>query len=250
MDAPRVAGSRPLEAEVADYIAGLADTLAGRGGPVTPELIVDVAQTAVPHAEHAALTLVREGRRPRTVASSDPVPLQVDELQYRMDDDGPCLDAATGPAVIRSDDVSVDERWPHFGPACVASTGVHSMLSLRLPLDGTDRGALNLYATEPGAFSSDDVVTGSLLAPFAAVVLEAHLRRQDVANLTAALETSRSIGTAVGILMATHHVKRDEAFELLRRASMDLNAKLRDIATEVELTGVLPDHEAQPHGSG
>lgn len=40
--------------------------------------------------------------------------------------------------------------------------------------------------------------------------------------------------------MTTHRVQSEQAFELLRRASMDLNVKLRDVAEEVTLTGELP----------
>ena len=55
-----------------------------------------------------------------------------------------------------------------------------------------------------------------------------------------ALTSSRQISTAVGIIMTTHRVQSEQAFELLRRASMDLNVKLRDVAEEVTLTGELP----------
>lgn len=229
-----------LEAEVAQYVTGVAATLSEGGSPPTPKAIVSVARVAVGHASHAALTLIRPGRRPTTIASSDPVCLRVDALQYQAKD-GPCLDAATGPSVIASGDVGADERWPTFGPRCVQMTDIRSMLSLRLPVGGGDHAALNLYAEERDAFSRDDVVTGSVLAPLAALVVEADLRRRDVTNLTAALETSRTIGTAVGILMANHRVTREDAFALLRRASMDLNEKLRDVAEDVQLTGALPD---------
>ena len=84
------------------------------------------------------------------------------------------------------------------------------------------------------------MTSASLLAPFAALAAEAHLRAHDVGNLTAALATSRQIGTAVGIVMARHRVSSDEAFALLRKASMDLNRKVHDIASEVELIGDLP----------
>ena len=60
------------------------------------------------------------------------------------------------------------------------------------------------------------------------------------ANLQRALEHSRDIGAAVGVLMAFHKVPRDEAFELLRRTSQDLNRKLYSLAREVLATGELP----------
>ena len=70
---------------------------------------------------------------------------------------------------------------------------------------------------------------------------EAALTRAKVANLEAALQTSRSIGEAMGIVMAEHQVPEDEAFAILRKASMDTNRKLRELATEVVETGELPE---------
>lgn len=232
--------TQAIDTVLVEQIAQVTAGMTPDGEPVTPEALVGFARAALPHAAHSGLTLLREGRAPRTVAASDRVPLDVDALQYRLLD-GPCLEAATGPEVVRSGDVGTDGRWPEFGPACVAATGIHSMLGVRLPLGGSDHAALNFYSTQIDAFSDDDLVTSSILAPFAALVLVAHLRLEDVRNLNAALDTSRTISTAVGIIMATRHCSRDEAFQALRRASMDLNAKLRDVASEVEFTGSLPD---------
>ena len=47
------------------------------------------------------------------------------------------------------------------------------------------------------------------------------------------MTTNREIGTAVGILMATHGISRDEAFGMLSQASQRLNRKLRDIAAGI-----------------
>ena len=87
----------------------------------------------------------------------------------------------------------------------------------------------------------EDVTAGSMLISFAGLVLEARLRHEDVDNLTTALDTSRMIGTAVGILMSTHGLTDTDAFAVLRRTSMDLNRKLRDVASHVTYSGELPD---------
>ena len=47
------------------------------------------------------------------------------------------------------------------------------------------------------------------------------------------MATNREIGAAVGILMATHNITQDQAFELLSNASQRLNRKLRDIASGI-----------------
>ena len=62
-------------------------------------------------------------------------------------------------------------------------------------------------------------------------------------HLQRALEHSRDIGAAVGILMAHQKTHQAEAFELLRRTSQDQNRKLYDVALEVVSTGELPIRE-------
>lgn len=59
-------------------------------------------------------------------------------------------------------------------------------------------------------------------------------------NLKRALEHSRDIGAAVGVLMALKKLPQDEAFELLRRTSQDQNRKLYAVALDVIATGELP----------
>ena len=62
----------------------------------------------------------------------------------------------------------------------------------------------------------------------------------EATHLRRALEHSRDIGAAVGVLMAMKKVTRDEAFELLRRASQDQNRKVHDLALDVLTEGQLP----------
>jgi len=56
---------------------------------------------------------------------------------------------------------------------------------------------------------------------------------EHAANLTVALQTSRRIGAAIGILMATHGVTESGAFEILKKASQDSNRKLSAVAEAV-----------------
>ncbi|WP_375483492.1 ANTAR domain-containing protein [uncultured Jatrophihabitans sp.] len=60
-----------------------------------------------------------------------------------------------------------------------------------------------------------------------------------VANLTTALQNSRQIGMAMGILMSALHLTQDDAFAALRIASQRSNRKLRDVASDVVETGWL-----------
>ena len=62
----------------------------------------------------------------------------------------------------------------------------------------------------------------------------------EAVHLRRALDHSRDIGAAIGVLMAMKKVTREEAFGLLRRASQDQNRKLYELALEVLSTGELP----------
>ena len=69
---------------------------------------------------------------------------------------------------------------------------------------------------------------------------EAVLLRDKTKHLEQALEHSRDIGVAIGILMATEKVTRQCAFQMLRMVSQHQNRKLHLVAVEVLETGALP----------
>jgi len=62
-----------------------------------------------------------------------------------------------------------------------------------------------------------------------------------VGQLRQALQTNRTIGTAVGIVMSRYELDTQRAFQVLVRTSQQNNRKLHDIAAEVVNTGALPD---------
>jgi AmiR/NasT family two-component response regulator len=88
-------------------------------------------------------------------------------------------------------------------------------------------------------------MTGGLLRETETFIVELVDRvesaEREAHNLRRALEHSRDIGAAIGVLMALRKVTRDEAFELLRRSSQDLNRKVHALALDVISTGVLPE---------
>ena len=106
----------------------------------------------------------------------------------------------------------------------------------RLPAAGRrpqGRGALNLFSDTPNAFDTDSADTGAIVAAFASVAVLAAEEHRRADELQHGLETNREIGKAIGLLMAAHQVTSDEAFQVLRRASSELNRKLADIAREL-----------------
>ena len=59
------------------------------------------------------------------------------------------------------------------------------------------------------------------------------LNREHVANLEAALVASRTIGAALGILMARRNVGLEQALSVLKDASQRSNTKMRDLAATI-----------------
>jgi hypothetical protein len=72
------------------------------------------------------------------------------------------------------------------------------------------------------------------------VTTELNDAREKIANLEIALQSSRRIGQALGIMMDRLAVTEDEAFTRLRMASQRSHRKLRDIAEEIVYTGQIP----------
>jgi transcriptional regulator with GAF, ATPase, and Fis domain len=229
----------------ADQVAVLALELARQPDlPSTLDAIVRHASTSIEGAEFAAITVKgRNGTLYRTVASSDDVPLQVDQLQYDSGE-GPCLSALAQGLTIRSDDIATDHRWPMFGPAAHDLTGVTSMLSHPLFLEQDDTlGALNLYAKKPGAFDWDSANGLTVLATHSAIAMARAAAQDQSEQLRIALQSNRTIGVAMGILMNKHLMTQAQAFDALRVSSQHGHRKLIDIATDVVETGqlILPD---------
>ncbi len=205
------------------------------------DALAQISATAAARLDGAAaagLTMLH-GERFATVAGTTELPARVDEFQYEHG--GPCLDALLDPTpALLVGDLRRETRWPEFAAAALAHTPVVSMLSYGLYLHPDDPlGSLNLYATEPQAFTDDTVRAGRSLAAHAALGLALVMAQEQAANLRQALQSSRDIGAAIGILMNRHLITREEAFDRLRTASQTRHRKLRELALDVAETGTL-----------
>jgi AmiR/NasT family two-component response regulator len=95
------------------------------------------------------------------------------------------------------------------------------------------KGALNLFSDDPGGLTEASISEAAMLTAFVSVALVAAHESRSARTLREGLESNREIGKAVGLLMAFHQIRDDEAFELLRKASQDMNLKLAEVSREV-----------------
>lgn len=202
--------------------------------------ITHIAVERVRGAEAASITTLRKGKF-LTVASTDDRATRGDAIQYEVGS-GPCVDAILDNSLYRPEDLRTDDRWPIYGKRAHDELGWSSMLSYRLGSDLTDDdvvAGLNMYSSKVRGFDAEAMDVGLLLATHSALAIATDVHRERANNLERALESSREIGVAIGVLMARHQLSREQAFDALRIASQNTNKKLRDIAVEVGDTGVL-----------
>ena len=229
--------------DAADLRAGISD-LAGlvAGSLGLPELLAAVAAFAVhaiPGAEGAGVTLLRVDRVDNMVealAASAPFVAEIDEIQYTILQEGPCITAALERRTVRSGSLGGEKMWPRFGPR-VGRLGVHSALSLPLLLPDQVVGAINVYAHGKDAFDAHAAELGELFAtPAAVAVHNAQILAQALA-LTAQLQTALStrpvIDQAIGLLRGRSGRSAEEAFSQLRTISQSEHRKLADVAQRI-----------------
>jgi ANTAR domain len=198
--------------------------------------VVLAAKQLLPAVDIASIT-VRRDRVLHTPAETDRLAITLDELQYRFNE-GPCFDASRpdGPAMVACSDLGEDTMWPTWAPV-VRSLGVsavHSTAMIASTRDMSFRGALNLYSHAPRGLADVDLTQALLLATHGALALahtDAVARGElEATQLRRAIDSRDVIGQAKGIIMARRSVPADQAFDLLRRASQDLNVKLAELA--------------------
>lgn len=214
----------------AERMATLARDLNELGSHIeTLQEVVDAAYELIGPCEHVGISLASKRGTIVTSAATSDVPTRADELQQSTGE-GPCIDAAFNQALVSVDDLILEERWPEWRPAAATQLGVRSMLCLRLFTHQDRVGALNLYSSNPAAFSVDDIAEATAVAAHAAVAL---VSAEHVDNLEVALLNRSITSQAVGIVMEKYGLTTDNAFGLIRRMSGNQHVKLRDVAQHI-----------------
>ena len=181
--------------------------------------------------DHASLLVRRDGRYV-TVGASDSIARRIDDME-RLAGEGPCVDAIEEEAPQIEPDLTTPNQWPKLAARIVAETPVRGAMGFRILVDKRKTGALNLFSDTAGVFNTESAGQAIVLASFASVAINAVASGEDVSTLRRGLLSNREIGKAVGMLMMLHGVDEQEAFNVLRRYSQDLNIKLADVARSV-----------------
>ncbi len=240
---PAQAAESQTQADTDDLRSALADLAAlvtgTHGLPQLLEQVATYAAQAIPGADGAGVTLLRVDRtdnRVETLAASNPLVAQIDQLQYGKVNEGPCITAALERRTVRSGSLGEDTTWPLFGPRA-SRLGVHSALSLPLLLPSQVVGAINVYARGKDVFDDHAQKLGELFAaPAAVAVHNAHTLAKAI-ELTAQLQvkvTNRPIiDQAIGLIRGRTAISAPEARARLLKMSQHEHLKLVDVAQRV-----------------
>jgi hypothetical protein len=225
-------GQEPAVADPATVFSALAEIIYHGSESSHIYAAICVAATLVVNGcDHASLLVRRDGRYV-TVGASDGIAQRIDDME-RLAGDGPCVDAIEEGAPQIESDLTTPNQWPQLAARMIAETPVRGAMGFRILVDKRKTGALNLFSDTPGVFNTESAGQAIVLASFASVAINAVVQGEDVSTLRRGLLSNREIGKAVGMLMMLHGVDEQNAFDILRRYSQDLNIKLADVARSV-----------------
>ena len=212
-------GVHPLE------LAGLLHELSDRlltAADLTTTLhrLAEFTARSVPGVLRSSVTLISDGE-PLTLVGSGPVAQAVDELQYVVGQ-GPGLDAARTRAVVMSQDLPGDERWPDLADQARADA-VHSVVALPLDVQRTSVGSLTLFVARPAGILPELLLTTMAIVSQAEILLAEHGRRSADAR-------TATVDHAVGVIIAQRGCGVREAYDILRDTAQRLGIDREAVA--------------------
>ena len=201
----------------------------------------------------AGLMLAGPDGELRVMASSSAA-MRVLELFEVQSQEGPCLDAySTGRPVVNQDLASRDGRWPRFATEAVAA-GFQSAHALPMQLRGSVIGALNLFRSDRGAMTEEDVDIAQAFADVATIAILQHrvAREAQTLNeqLASALQSRIVIEQAKGMVAERLGLGVEQAFAVLRGHARNNNVRLSDLCEAIIAGGLAPAAlDAPPSGT-
>ncbi|MGC8976807.1 MAG: GAF domain-containing protein [Candidatus Ratteibacteria bacterium] len=111
--------------------------------------------------------------------------------------------------------------------------GLVSMLSVPMIVKNKVIGVLNVYTTEPHEFTKREIEIISSIANQAAIVIENTELLVKTKILEEELEARKKIEKAKGILMKEENLTEDQAYNMLRKYSMDRRISMKEVAEAI-----------------
>jgi ANTAR domain/GAF domain len=198
-------------------------------------LRVAEATRTVLQVDGAGLTLIHADGPPQWVAATDAAMELLVQVQHDFGD-GPYLQAYAQDRPVVIEDLGAAPAWTRLD-AVVGQLHVRGVLSVPIRLAGQPVGTLDVYSTQPRAWTAHEL---EALGEFAAVAgelvhasMELAARELELAQLRQALTSRVWIEQAKGVLAATQGTDPEAAFQQLRIKARSSSRRLAELAQEV-----------------
>ena len=151
--------------------------------------------------------------------------------------EGPCIDAFEENAVVWTDDLAQDDRWPRMRLLTRDQVKIRAVLSAPIETGSGPVGTCNILSAEPKHWNESHVgairAYASALGTLLQIVTEAHASSVLASQLQYALDQRVVIEQAKGVLMEREGMDSLQAFERLRATARSSQRKLVEVAAEV-----------------
>ncbi len=114
--------------------------------------------------------------------------------------------------------------------------GLVSMLSVPMIVKNKTIGVLNVYTTHPYKFTEKEIEIISSIANQAAIVIENTELLVKTKILEEELEARKKIEKAKGILMKEENLSEEQAYDKIRKYSMNRRISMKEVAEAIILT--------------
>lgn len=143
-------------------------------------------------------------------------------------------EVAQGGKPITVSDVRKDERYVNRDIA--KKENLCSLLCVPLSYKGRIIGVLNSYTSTPHKFSKNEIAVLQSIASQAAIVIENFRLVVESKVIKEELESRKAVERAKGILMKQDNLSEQQAYERIRKYSMDSRKTMREVSEAIILS--------------
>jgi GAF domain-containing protein len=122
-----------------------------------------------------------------------------------------------------------DERWKNLS----SEFSFRSMLAVPVAVRKEPLGIFVIFTSFPHAFSGDEVRLARSFADQSALLIKAYQAEDRALKLEKKLNERKLVDKAKGLLMERHSMTESEAYEFLRKQSMNLRKSLGEVAEAI-----------------
>ena len=183
----------------------------------------------------AGLMLADAEHHLRNVAVSDERMGRLEELQVRHQE-GPCIAAFDGKALVAAQDLAEDRRWRTFSDAAVAQ-GIRAVLASPLPYNQDAVGVVAVLSEDRRPWAAEAELALLAFTDLAALLIASMMIGQQhselAAQLQSALNSRAVIEQAKGVLIGQQGLSPRAAYEQLRARARAQRRKLVAVSADL-----------------